>query len=153
MSDSWVDATYVNASPNLVEALERLGDEYGPLGVAIVAATLTDPAVLVQVLGESDPRARRCPDGGACHHSCAAGCYRVRVAGPLTGAFPGDKWPAQVVRTETARDIAAAVKTTFIPDLRNYGPSSAADWMRGKAAEVALREGGLLPMPEDPERG
>lgn len=40
-----------------------------------------------------------CPDGGACHHGCWAadsGCWRVHMAGPLTGVYPGDVWPADV---------------------------------------------------------
>lgn len=29
---------------------------------------------------------RSCPDGGACHHSCAADeCFRVQACGPLPG--------------------------------------------------------------------
>jgi hypothetical protein len=40
----------------LMRALRRLGDEYGPLGVAIVAATLTDPQVLVRQITDTRPR-------------------------------------------------------------------------------------------------
>lgn len=137
-------------APELLEALRALGDEYGSLGVAVVAAAMTDQNVLIRLLSGAEEDeyqqptdARICPDGGYCHHDCEAGCYRVRAAGPLTGAFPGDKWPAVVVRAETARDIEKAIMETWIPDLRNYGPTSSADWMRTKAAEVARREGGL----------
>jgi hypothetical protein len=50
-------------------------------------------------------RAGRCPDGGYCHgdsftagsEPCAGVCYRVRVASPLSGVFPGDRWPAHLV--------------------------------------------------------
>lgn len=47
-------------------------------------------------------RSERCPDGGYCHGSALAagsspcppdGCYRVLHAGPLSGVFPGDRWP------------------------------------------------------------
>jgi hypothetical protein len=47
-------------------------------------------------------RSERCPDGGYCHgQTFAAGsepcppgaCFRVRNAGPLSGVFPGDRWP------------------------------------------------------------
>lgn len=39
-----------------------------------------------------------CPDGGACHHECAPGaCFRVHSAGPLSGTYPGDEWPPEVV--------------------------------------------------------
>jgi hypothetical protein len=39
-----------------------------------------------------------CPDKGACHHSCplAGPCFRVLYAGPLSGVFPGNEWPAEV---------------------------------------------------------
>jgi hypothetical protein len=38
-----------------------------------------------------------CPDGGTCHHECAAQCFRVQACGPLTAAgFEGNQWPAAV---------------------------------------------------------
>ena len=37
-----------------------------------------------------------CPDGGTCHHSCTSVCYRVRCCGPLSGTYPGDRWPAEI---------------------------------------------------------
>lgn len=43
-----------NVDPYLTEALRGLGDSYGPLGVALVAAELTDPNVLVERLGENN---------------------------------------------------------------------------------------------------
>lgn len=39
---------------------------------------------------------RICPDGGRCHHSCEKGCWRVRTCVPLSGVYPGDRWPASV---------------------------------------------------------
>ncbi len=48
------------------------------------------PATELRVLG--------CPDGGTCHHSCSEGtCYLVGCCGPLSGVFPGDDWPPEVV--------------------------------------------------------
>lgn len=43
---------------------------------------------------------RRCPDDGRCHHSCTSDdyCFRVRTCGPLSGVFPNDEWPDDVVR-------------------------------------------------------
>lgn len=43
-------------------------------------------------------REGRCPDGGTCHHQCAARalCFRVTECGPLSGVYPGDRWPADV---------------------------------------------------------
>ena len=46
--------------------------------------------------GECLPRTRRtCPDEGMCHHECPedGGCWRVKNCEPLSGVFPGDKWP------------------------------------------------------------
>lgn len=41
---------------------------------------------------------RLCPDGGSCHHDCAAlACFRVHWCGPLSGIFPGGTWPEHVV--------------------------------------------------------
>lgn len=38
-----------------------------------------------------------CPDDGACHHRCPAGaCFRVHHAGPLSGVYPGDRWPVSI---------------------------------------------------------
>lgn len=55
----------------------------------------------------ADEREGRCPDGGYCHGSTVAAgsapcpegsCYRVRHAGPLSGVYPGDRWPADPTR-------------------------------------------------------
>lgn len=51
-----------------------------------------------------------CPDGGACHHGCLAGpCFRVVYAEPLSGVYPGDRWPddlaARNTQSEFRRDI------------------------------------------------
>lgn len=40
---------------------------------------------------------RVCPDGGACHHGCDVGCWRVNSAEPLSGVYPDDDWPASVL--------------------------------------------------------
>lgn len=52
----------------------------------------------VHVLDVTGPcPGRSCPDQGACHHACRAGqCFRVHQCGPLSGAYPGDRWPAAV---------------------------------------------------------
>lgn len=41
----------------------------------------------------------RCPDGGSCHHLCPSvgECFRVDCCGPLSGVYPGDRWPADVL--------------------------------------------------------
>lgn len=55
-----------------------------------------------------ETRSPRCPDDGTCHHNCAlsheemippqaVACARVRMAGPLSGRYPGDQWPRAVL--------------------------------------------------------
>lgn len=41
---------------------------------------------------------RTCPDGGACHHTCAAACLRVLACAPLSGTYPDERWPEATVR-------------------------------------------------------
>lgn len=37
---------------------------------------------------------RICPDGGVCHHECVGlDCFRTRCCEPLSGVYPGDRWP------------------------------------------------------------
>lgn len=55
-----------------------------------VASNATRPEDLTLLTG-------RCPDRGTCHHGCGAKCFRVQWAGPLSGVFPGDRWPAEVL--------------------------------------------------------
>lgn len=38
-----------------------------------------------------------CPDGGPCHHECTGSCFRVQCCGPLSGVYPGDTWPVEVL--------------------------------------------------------
>lgn len=52
MSDQAASMTPVSDrfAPGLLDELRRLGDEYGPLGVALAAAYQTDPKVLIKSL-------------------------------------------------------------------------------------------------------
>jgi hypothetical protein len=56
----------------------------------------------------SESEQRRCPDGGTCHHNghndCATTCWRTQHAGPLSGVYPGDRWPAEPAPGVTADD-------------------------------------------------
>lgn len=57
----------------------------------------------------SVPSVRRsCPDEGTCHHDCATGCFRVTTCGPLSGVYPNDRWPEEIVH--------AHAEVTFAPD-------------------------------------
>ena len=47
---------------------------------------------------KSFTRPQECPDGGKCNHKCEDRCWRVDNAGPLSGVFPNDDWPAEVKR-------------------------------------------------------
>jgi len=52
----------------------------------------------------STTRWEGCPDGGVCHHRCeSSACFRVRVAGPLSGVYPGNVWPNGVRAKHGAR--------------------------------------------------
>lgn len=44
----------------------------------------------------------KCPDGGHCHHDCAAGCWRVSNAAPLSDTGWED-WPPEIVERERVR--------------------------------------------------
>lgn len=44
---------------------------------------------------------RRCPDTATCGHQCEDRCWRVGACGPLSGAFPGDRWPRDVLLEHT----------------------------------------------------
>lgn len=46
--------------------------------------------------GFADGGSDACPDGGTCHHACGHACFRVRTSGPLSGVYPGDRWPFEV---------------------------------------------------------
>lgn len=45
-----------------------------------------------------------CPDGGACHHHCTFGCFRVAHASPLSGVFPDDVWSVEVTTQFSQHD-------------------------------------------------
>lgn len=57
-----------------------------------------------------------CPDGGYCHHDCAAlyrgACWRVSNAGPLSGVYVGDAWPARV-RVQQQMKLASEQEVTM----------------------------------------
>lgn len=78
--DSCERATRLPAAPQSVAAPLR------PIGASLVAV-------------------RRCPDGGACHHACARTCWRVSTCGPLSGVFPDDTWPPDVVAANPPDDV------------------------------------------------
>lgn len=85
-----------------------------------------------------DPRDNRCPDQGYCHSSepCDPGqCYRVKVAGPFSGVFPGDVWPDEV--------LAAAGVEPRTPDVQ-WRLLRDAEALRGHLD--ALNESGTTPV-------
>jgi hypothetical protein len=59
-----------------------------------------------------------CPDGGRCHHQCAelnsGRCWRVVTCGPLSGVYPGDQWPSDVV---ARYGIAPALRRPVGPEV------------------------------------
>lgn len=49
------------------------------------------------------PAKKNCPDDGRCHHDCpGSSCFRVQHCGPLSGVYPGDQWPPDVLRSHPA---------------------------------------------------
>jgi hypothetical protein len=70
--------------------------------VPVPAGSRTQPMRIGD--GSALPSDRECPDGGACHHDCTRGCFRVAWAGPLSGVFPGDTWPAEIVAGSGTQD-------------------------------------------------
>lgn len=58
-----------------------------------------------------------CPDDGTCHHSCpsAAACFRVACCGPLSGVFPGNRWPeAMPAAARKAREGHLTVEDVIV---------------------------------------
>ena len=43
----------------------------------------------------------KCPDDGTCWHGCGTVCWRVLTCGPLSGKFPGDRWPGDIAAAHT----------------------------------------------------
>lgn len=71
---------------------------------------------------------RSCPDGGACHHGCGTVCWRVQACGPLSGVFPGDRWPAEIAAANTDPRPGGQV---FLLGLAGaYGDSDGDGWDR-----------------------
>ena len=74
---------------------------------------------------------RECPDDGACHHHCTTRCWRVDHCEPLTGVYPGDRWPVELfIRPQPQRQDALADQ---LEDLHRaaarLGMYDAADWL------------------------
>jgi len=45
-----------------------------------------------------------------CHHECTTGpCFRVQCCGPLSGVFPGNRWPANVLTEASMRRPAPSL--------------------------------------------
>jgi hypothetical protein len=62
------------------------------------------PHPLPSTIVHWDHGGRACPDGGTCHHECgAARCFRVDTCEPLSGVFPGERWPDVVHTLNAAR--------------------------------------------------
>lgn len=63
----------------------------------------------------------RCPDDGTCHHyGCHDGCFRVRTCGPLSGVYPDDEWPDEVL---VANNLPARSAVALSPEAE-------AEWWR-----------------------
>lgn len=99
-------------SPCLAGEHRRCTGSAGNVGCGCIhAAPVPQHAVRAE-------REGRCPDGGYCHGSNLAagsepcpegGCLRVRTSGPLSGVYPGDRWPAEVRRANGVEPAAARI--------------------------------------------
>ncbi|EMY33571.1 hypothetical protein D477_014256 [Arthrobacter crystallopoietes BAB-32] len=103
----------------------------------------------------------RCPDDGACHHNCVGGCFRVRACGPLSGVYPGDRWPAAVVETEVgyperqqAADIIDDLFDDYSPSYDEAGQIVTSNIAQAllpviRAVEERVRREAATPTPKD----
>lgn len=93
------------------------GDDAAPCGrwgcVLPAGHNMGQPDIPSNHKSDRQAREGRCPDGGYCHGStlaagsspCEPGhCYRVRTSGPLSGVFPGNRWPPEVTKVLEAVD-------------------------------------------------
>ncbi len=89
------------------------GDDY-PLDLAgdtyDVGLDLTpddDPAVDVVTPEVDELLAETCPDGATCHLDCGDECWRVEHTAPLSGVFPDDRWPDDVLEPQRSAFLKA----------------------------------------------
>lgn len=70
------------------------------------------------------PSRPKCPDGGTCHHDCptAGSCFRVLACEPLSGVYPGDKWPKDVIDSLDKELVIADVMTWDVVTFRTDPP-------------------------------
>lgn len=59
---------------------------------------------------------QRCPDEGRCHHSCKESrCFRVQSCGPLSGVYPDNCWPDDVLRAHGILVVEDTQRETLTP--------------------------------------
>jgi hypothetical protein len=67
----------------------------------------------------------KCPDDGYCHHLCEAAekpCFRVRFCAPLSGVFPDNEWPVDVLiaagklKTKAGTTITEAMMSELVAE-------------------------------------
>lgn len=128
--------------------------EYLALGQPTPAPAPARPVVVKAPVGD---RRATCPDGGACHHSCAlsrevtipqqsSACWRVRNAGPLSGMFEGDRWPRAVKAKHgiVVGDVEATLDERLAEQgFRSFERSNVRDVVREWLGDIAGRQHGL----------
>ncbi|WP_160051270.1 hypothetical protein [Nocardiopsis sp. FR26] len=146
--------TLPDTEPALVDALNALGDTYGPLGVALAAAHLSDPKVVARRLTNPDEPTPPPLDGDAPAPTTTAalftGYYRELVA----GGMPRDL-AKQLVATAATHDrhphvhpaaLAAANAT------RERALASAPEPVKTPVRKRAPKPKGMGPHPSARER-
>jgi hypothetical protein len=112
-----------------------------------------------------EERTERCPDGGYCHGStfaagsppCSPGdCFRVRHAAPLSGVYPGDRWPDEVRAREVRARVDAICPRVLPGGLINTQHVAIESTLRERYALPAYvpeldGPGSFVPRPTDPE--
>lgn len=112
-----------STSPVLVEALTRLGDEYGPLGVAVVACRMTDPYAVGRRLQTDGVLDFRVVDGKSARIEVTIPDTEIdrtveRVKTAIADATAGDGFAAlhrADERNKTIRDVLIALRDGIFP--------------------------------------
>lgn len=88
---------------------------------------------------EGHERRPACPDGGTCHGKCdkynGGYCSRVGSCGPLSGVFPDDEWPAEILAKHTAPSYT--VEDATLGDKILHG----GEWLEVRGLRMAQERG------------
>jgi hypothetical protein len=124
-------------APELVDSLRRLGDSYGPLGVAVTAAKLSDPTAVVASL-TPEPDTRRMASVVNIVSPSSAG-HPDRANDDLRRPHPGaNAWPDDAVTVSYAelRQLVALHLDLLASNMGKVAP-----WEDARRSAGAMRDG------------